>query len=330
MKNSKTYEATDKMIDLIRDNYNILQSLSAFGIPLGFGDRTVEETCRRARVDTATFLAVVNLTINGIAPPISAIEGKENKEGVESMTVMPSLQSLLHYLDACHRYFIDYQLPSVRRELSESIQSADEIGRLILRVYDEYAQEIRRHMRYEERTLFPYIEKLMRGETSTNYSIELFAKQHAEADKSLKELKQLIIKYLPADIHNSHRLTSALYLIYNNEEWLANHQNVEDRILVPLIRGMEQRLKLDRVQSAIHHAADSSSEGKEGREEISEREKEVITAVVQGMSNKQIAEHLCISPHTVVTHRKNIARKLQIHSPAGLTIYAIVNGLVRI
>ena len=43
------------------------------------------------------------------------------------------------------------------------------------------------------------------------------------------------------------------------------------------------------------------------------------------MTNKQIAERLCLSAHTVITHRRNIAGKLQIHSPAGLTIYAIVN-----
>ena len=46
--------------------------------------------------------------------------------------------------------------------------------------------------------------------------------------------------------------------------------------------------------------------------------------------NKEIADHLCISVNTVITHRRNIARKLQIHSPAGLTIYAIVNNLVDI
>ena len=48
------------------------------------------------------------------------------------------------------------------------------------------------------------------------------------------------------------------------------------------------------------------------------------------MSNKEIADHLCISVNTVITQRRNIARKLQIHSPAGLTIYAIVNGLIDI
>ena len=48
------------------------------------------------------------------------------------------------------------------------------------------------------------------------------------------------------------------------------------------------------------------------------------------MTNKEIADHLCISINTVITHRRNIARKLQIHSAAGLTIYAIVNNLVDI
>jgi DNA-binding NarL/FixJ family response regulator len=63
---------------------------------------------------------------------------------------------------------------------------------------------------------------------------------------------------------------------------------------------------------------------------LSVREKEIIVGVVKGLTNKEIAESLFISTHTVLTHRKNIARKLEIHSPAGLTIYAIVNKLVDI
>ena len=65
-----------------------------------------------------------------------------------------------------------------------------------------------------------------------------------------------------------------------------------------------------------------------GQEVLSSREKEIITCVVKGMTNKEIADALYLSAHTVITHRRNIARKLQIHSPAGLTIYAIVNKLV--
>ena len=63
-------------------------------------------------------------------------------------------------------------------------------------------------------------------------------------------------------------------------------------------------------------------------ESLSQREKEVIVCVIQGMTNKQIADKLCLSTHTVITHRRNISAKLDIHSTAGLTIYAIVNKLV--
>jgi len=312
MKTTKLYEAGDRMANLISDNYNILQSLSAFGIPLGFGDKSVEEVCRRNRVDVTTFLAVVNLTINGIT-----------HHDIGELSV----ETLLGYLKACHHYYLEFQLPSVRKELSDSIDIQEGVGRLILQVYDEYAREIRRHMHYEEKMLFPYVEKLIQGETSTNYSIDDFAKHHAEADKSLKELKQLIIKYLPSDINDNHRLTSALCHIYNNSEWLDNHQTVEDVIFVPLIRSVEQHLKTERLNSAISaFAAPQQADAAN----ISDREKDVIVAVVQGMSNKEIAEHLFISVNTVITHRKNIARKLQIHSPAGLTIYAIANGLVDI
>ncbi len=71
-------------------------------------------------------------------------------------------------------------------------------------------------------------------------------------------------------------------------------------------------------------------ESETGQDVLSNREKEIITCVVKGMTNKEIADALFLSAHTVITHRRNIARKLQIHSPAGLTIYAIVNKLVEL
>ena len=66
----------------------------------------------------------------------------------------------------------------------------------------------------------------------------------------------------------------------------------------------------------------------ERQEPLSAREREIVVCIVKGMTNKQIADALCIATHTVITHRRNIVAKLQIHSPAGLTIYAIVNKLV--
>ena len=66
----------------------------------------------------------------------------------------------------------------------------------------------------------------------------------------------------------------------------------------------------------------------DGQDVLSQREREIVVCVVKGMTNKEIAESLYLSIHTVITHRRNISKKLQIHSSAGLTIYAIVNKLI--
>lgn len=64
--------------------------------------------------------------------------------------------------------------------------------------------------------------------------------------------------------------------------------------------------------------------------ELSEREKTILMLVARGMTNKEIAEKLFLSTHTVITHRKNITNKLGIKSISGLTVYAILNDIIRI
>lgn len=310
MKKMKLYEADDKMIDLISDNYTMLQGLSAFGIRLGFGDKTVSEICDEQGVDCHTFLTVVNFLINGYAP-------KETDEKI-------SVQTLLNYLRASHRYFLDYQLPSIRKKLADTLNQNDNLATLILRLYDEYAHDIRKHMRYEEKTLFPYVEALLTGEQKPDYNVDIFSKHHSDTTGKFHELKNIIIKYLPHDGLTNNQLTATLYDIYNNEEWLSNHSNVEEVLFVPAIRIIEQRLKNNDVSYKISSIIKKADR----REPLSEREKEIIACLVQGMSNKEIANRLFISVNTVTTHRRNIVRKLQIHSLAGLTIYAIANNLI--
>ena len=335
MKKLKMYEPNDRMITLIKDNYSVLQALGSFGINLGFGDKTVSETCQMNGVDTYTFLAVVNFTINGYGD-------FESDEQI-------SVDTLLRYLRACHTYYLDFQLPFIRRELLESISESERLGgrdgksgaslgSLIMKFYDEYAQEIRRHMKYEEKTLFPYVESLLErlrtGDEASgmgfpkDYNIETFSKHHEQTDKMLRELKLMIIKYLPADAYRNNLLTATLYDIYNNEEWLRQHAEVEDHIFTPAIKRLERLAHQDDVSKNISQMVFKG--GQDHSEMLSGRECDVVIGVVQGLQNKEIADRLCISVNTVITHRRNIARKLQIHSPAGLTIYAIVNGLVDI
>lgn len=307
------YEASDKMISLIRDNYNLLQSLGSFGISLGFGDKTVKQVCDDQNVDTNTFLAVVNFTINGY----------REMDDVSRLSV----PTLLQYLKASHDYFLGFQLPFIRKELVDALDENDNLARLILKLYDEYSRSVTQHMKYEEKTVFPYVESLLAGKPMANYAIDMYSKHHGQESSKLRELKSIIIKYFPGDCLRNNQLSATLYDIYNNEEWLALHAEVEDNIFVPAIKYLEDKSRQSDVSAKI-----SSMIGKnqEGADALGEREKDVIVALVQGMSNKEIAEHLCISVNTVITHRRNIARKLQIHSPAGLTIYAIVNNLIDI
>lgn len=313
MKNQKMYEPDDKMISLIRDNYNLLQSLGSFGISLGFGDKTVSQVCEEQHVDTYTFLAVVNFTINGY-------------RDFDDATRL-SMPTLLQYLKASHDYFIGFQLPFIRKELVDALDDKDNLARLILKLYDEYARSVTSHMKYEEKNVYPYVEALLQGKSVSDFEIDMYSKHHGQESNKLRELKSIIIKYLPSDGLRNNQLSATLYDIYNNEEWLSLHAQVEEEIFIPAVRRLEQKLKQSDVTAKISNMIGKNVEGTEA---LGEREKDVIVALVQGMTNKEIADHLCISVNTVITHRRNIARKLQIHSPAGLTIYAIVNNLVDI
>lgn len=62
--------------------------------------------------------------------------------------------------------------------------------------------------------------------------------------------------------------------------------------------------------------------------ELSDREKDTLIALAQGLTNKEIADKLHISTHTVISHRKNIVRKTGIKTVSGLTLYALFNNLV--
>lgn len=312
MKKHKIYEADDRMISIIQDNYGILQCLGSFGINLGFGNKTVRELCEDQGVDTFTFLAVVNFTINGYLGP----------DDVGRL----SIPTLMKYLRASHEYYLGFELPFIRKELCEAIDETDSMAKLIVRLYDEYAHSILLHMKYEEKTVFPYVESLLDGKTMDNYDIETFSKHHGQTDQKLRELKNIIIKYLPTDGLRNNQLSATLYDIYNCELWLAQHAEVEDHIFIPAIRNLEKKIRQDGITVKLSNMISRNMDN----DALSEREKEVIVSLVQGMTNKEIADHLCISVNTVITHRKNIARKLQIHSPAGLTVYAIAKGLIDI
>ena len=115
--------------------------------------------------------------------------------------------------------------------------------------------------------------------------------------------------------------TAIIALVYNliDEQFYRNYDAV--------LKINDSELKIEEtLQTALSKKENAENE----QEDLSDREKEILISVVKGMSNKEIADHHNISIHTVITHRRNMARKLNIHSISGLTIYAIINKLVDI
>lgn len=85
----------------------------------------------------------------------------------------------------------------------------------------------------------------------------------------------------------------------------------------------------EEIVRAMHEAADTPIEPSYAEShELSERERDVLILVARGFTNKEIASELNISPHTVISHRKNIVHKTGIRSVAGLTVYAVLNKLI--
>lgn len=106
------------------------------------------------------------------------------------------------------------------------------------------------------------------------------------------------------------------------------HFEVENNLFIPAVEELERKLK----KTSGNDDKPKVREDEKGKTEsvLSEREKDIIRAIARGRANKEIADELCISVHTVATHRRNISSKLGIHSPAGLVIYALINHLVNL
>lgn len=223
------YAATDKMSDLICENYSLLLVMSRFGLSLGFGDQTVEQVCRQQGVDTGTFLAVVNFMDD---------ECRVTDEHHSEVSV----KALMDYLKQAHSYFLDFNLPAIRRKLIDSIDcSQNDVAFLILKFYDEYVNEVRAHMEYENQIVFEYVEKLLQGILSPEYKIAVFAARHNQIEAKLTELKNIIVKYYPAKA-NHNLLNSVLFDIYSCEKDLCSHCKVEDYMFVPLIMEIEKKI----------------------------------------------------------------------------------------
>lgn len=301
----------DMLRTLIEENHLLLVVLNRFGLSFGFGDKTIRTACLEDGVDCQSFLAVCNLICG------------QNYSRFEI-----SLPSLMGYLRRAHAYFLDFLMPSIRRKLIEAINCSDinDVAFLLLKFFDDYVSEVRNHMDHENEVIFRYVSELLEGKTRSDFRITDYSLSHGSMAEKLTELKDIFIRHY--HIKDNDILTSALIdIIYCGNE-LTIHCEIENRLFIPAVERLEKSLKITKREQVDNNQEDHEKEAP--LDSITAREKEIICCVAKGMSNKEIADSLCLSVHTVTTYRRNISSKLQIHSAAGLTIFAILQNLINI
>ena len=104
--------------------------------------------------------------------------------------------------------------------------------------------------------------------------------------------------------------------------------HLDHAILTPYNGVIEISDTRSKIMSKMEEFAQSETAKNADDVELSKRETDVLVAVAKGMMNKEIADQMNISIHTVISHRKNITRKTGIKSVSGLTVYALLNNLI--
>lgn len=309
---TSSFTADWRMRDIIKANSLMLMTLSRFGISLGFGNATIGQVCEASNIDTPTFLAVANFCSDRPVDDPDSIK----------------LRPLMDYLKGAHTYFLDFFIPRIRHKLISVTDSVpDEVGLVVLRFFDDWFDEVRKHMDYENSRVFSYVEQLLDGRSPSDFCIDIFAAHHDSIAMKLEALKDILIRFAPAG--SGDLLNVVLFDIINCEDDLKLHCALEDRLFVPAVAALEEQVSAEAdEQSAPEAEGDDAGSADHRLELLSAREREIVAQIALGKSNKEIADALCLSVHTVTTHRRNITAKLKLHSVAAITIFAVINHLV--
>ncbi len=207
------------------------------------------------------------------------------------------LSVIVKYLSLSHSHYMDVAMKDLAASLGRMIvPCGDDTQRIIWKFFTDFKEELQKHFSYEEEFVFPRVGSL---------DAVISEEDHSGVEETLEDLKSLVMNHLPADAdqQEAYKVLSAINSLQDD---IRKHILLEETAL----------------------------EGRKGgRPEdgtLTSREKEILVCVAKGMINKEIADLLNISIHTVITHRKNITQKTGIKTVAGLTVYALLNNLLEI
>ncbi len=225
-----------RMADVIELNHRFLLVIERFGIPLGFGDKSVFEICVKYKLDPALVLIVLNVF-------------NDHEFSVSGLLSEDMVPGIVNYLKQGHCYYLQNKLPYISELIDRFISNTENPDtRLLQSFFKEYVNEVTEHMNLEENTVFPYVisqyerigEREKAEKDTFGYRIDKFVDNHSNIEEKLDDLKQLLIKHFPPSNGRFYR-NQILLELFDLEYDLNDHNGLEEKVLAPLVRKIEKR-----------------------------------------------------------------------------------------
>ena len=242
--NDYLYNENINLSALITAQPQLLLTLSHFGIPMGFGDKTIAQVCAEHGVDPQFFLLICEVySHDSYIPSLATIKSTP-------------MQGLVPYLLRSHDYYLNRRLPHIAHHL-EKIASMlpSRAGKAIKQFFNAYVEEVREHFVHEETTVYPHISHLLSGNQRDKFKIKDFLASHGNLDDKLSDLVQIIFKYLPGSKNSPSKIEGAggsmtgdsnddaidmIFDILQLSLDLRKHALIEDKILGPYVKLLEK------------------------------------------------------------------------------------------
>lgn len=228
--NDYIYNESDNLSALVTAQPELLLTLSHFGIPMGFGDKTIAEVCAEHNVDPQFFLLICQVYSNDAYIPS------------QHSIIDTPMNGLVPYLLRSHDYYLNRRLPHIGEHLDKiSSMLPARAGKAIKSFFKVYLDEVREHFEREETTVYPHISHLLEHDKNDRFSIKSYLDTHDSLDDKLSDLVQIIFKYLPAGDDDA---IDMVFDILQLSHDLRKHSLIEEKILGPYVKQLEKNATL--------------------------------------------------------------------------------------
>lgn len=221
-----------KISGLIFENPDLLLLMEHFEMNFVVHEKTVKQLCATNSINEELFLLVANL-YNGFPPT------------EQQNLTRDDLTAIIKFLKNSHNYYENEKYPEIKScmEQLHTQNNSAEIE-LIGKFFDEYFNEVKEHLHYENRVAFPYFNKLLKNGADTKesqtekYSVNEYQEHHSDIESKLNDLKELLLKHVPVknDRVLRRKIIRSLCELEND---LNIHSTIEETILIPLVSKIE-------------------------------------------------------------------------------------------